>query len=76
MKLPLLRTENLVVQNAGDEVLIYDLIIDKAYALNETSTIIYQACAGHMTFDELKNKYKFTDDLMLLALSMVCKRKS
>ncbi len=40
----------------------------KAFALNETSAIIYNACNGKTTFDELKVKYKFTDDLIFLAL--------
>lgn len=68
MKLPKARTENLVEQNLEKETLIYDLLIDKAFNLNQTSSIIYKACNGKTTFDELKKKHKFTDDFIYLAL--------
>ena len=68
MKLPLSRNENVVVQDAGKEVLIYDLLTNQAYCLNETSAIIYQACDGKTTVDELKRRTRFTDDLIFLAL--------
>lgn len=68
MKLPKARTENIVEQNLGKETLIYDLLIDKAFNLNETLTVVYKACNGKTTFDELKGKHKFTDDFIYLAL--------
>jgi hypothetical protein len=66
--LPKARTENLVEQNLGTEILIYDLNIHKAFNLNETSSIVYKACDGKASFDELKRQYKFTDDFIFLAL--------
>lgn len=36
-KLPKARTENLLEQNLEKETLIYDLTIDKAFNLSETS---------------------------------------
>lgn len=68
MKLPTSRNENIVVQRLRDEMMIYDLTIDKAYCLNETSAIIYQNCNGATTFDELKSRYKLTDELIYLTL--------
>lgn len=68
MKLPKARTENLVEQNLGKETLIYDLLIDKAFNLNETSSIVYKACNGVTTFEELKGKHKFSDEFIYLAL--------
>lgn len=66
--LPKARTENLVEQNLDKEILIYDLLTDKAFNLNETSTIVYQACDGKTTFAELRRKHKFTDEFVFLAL--------
>ena len=68
MKLPKARTENLLEQNLKNETLIYDLRIDKAFNLNETSTIVYLACGQKLTFDELKRKHKFSDEFIYLAL--------
>jgi hypothetical protein len=68
MKLPKARTENLLEQNFEKETLIYDLLIDKAFNLNETLTIVYKACGQKLLFDELRQEYKFTDDFIYLAL--------
>ena len=70
-KLPLARNRDIVVQTMGKEVLIYDLNTHKAYCLNETSSIVYQACDGKTSFDELKRRHKFTDDLIFLALDQL-----
>lgn len=66
--LPIARSTDIVHQFLDKEVLIYDLKAHKAYNLNETSTIIYHSCNGKTSFEELKNKYQFTDDLIFLAL--------
>lgn len=68
MDLPLARNKDITVQELENETLIYDLTIDKAYCLNETSSIVFSACGSRKTFEYLKNKYKFTDDLINLAL--------
>lgn len=70
MFLPKARDKDIIVQNNGKELLIYDLNINKALSLNETSRIIYQSCDGLTSFDDLKNKHRdFTDDVILLGLS-------
>lgn len=74
MKLPKLRTENLIEQNLKNETLIYDLNTNQAFNLNETSTLVYQACSREMTFAELKNKYQFSDDFIYLALDELKRR--
>lgn len=66
--LPKARTENIVVQDLKNETLIYDLITNKAFNLNQTLSIVFNACDGIMTFAELKRKYKFADDFIHLAL--------
>lgn len=67
-KLPLAKTADIVVQTLGKEVLIYDLNTHKAFNLNETSAIVYQACDGISTIDELRVKTNFSDDIIFLAL--------
>lgn len=70
-KLPFARSADIVVQELGKEVLIYDLKLHKAYNLNQTSSIIYKACDGRTTFTELNRKHKFSDDLIHLALDQL-----
>jgi hypothetical protein len=74
-KLPKARTENLLEQNLEKETLIYDLTIDKAFNLNETLSIVYKACGGNQTFDEIRRKHKFTDDFIYLALDELKRNK-
>jgi hypothetical protein len=51
-KLPFLRTENLVVKELPDELLIYDLEKNKAFCFNETARLIMEECDGTKTIDE------------------------
>lgn len=74
MKLPISKTENIVVQEANKELLIYDLITNQAFCLNETSAIIYLACDGKTTIEELKCQTNFSDDLIFLALDELQKQ--
>ncbi|MDQ3635700.1 MAG: PqqD family protein [Acidobacteriota bacterium] len=50
---PLARNKNLVVQQADDELLVYDLNINKAICLNETSALIWQNCDGEKNVLEI-----------------------
>jgi hypothetical protein len=70
-KLPVARSADIVVQELGKEVLVYDLKLHKAYNLNQTSSIVYKACDGRTTFADLNRKHKFTDDLIHLALDQL-----
>ena len=67
-QLPKARTSDIVEMEADHELLIYDLQINKAYNLNETSKAVYQACGSNVSFEELKQRHKFTDDLIYFAL--------
>lgn len=67
-KLPKARTKDLVVQNSGNELLIYNRANDRAFCLNETSAKIFNACDGRVTFAELREKHKLTDEIIYLAL--------
>lgn len=67
-KLPLARHKDIVVQSLGKDILIYDMNTHKAYSLNETSSIVYEACGRETTFDELRIKNNFSDEIIFLAL--------
>lgn len=71
---PLARAEELVFQNSGNELLIYDLKTNKATYLNETASLVWRYCDGeHSVADingELSNQLKtrIGEDLVWLAL--------
>ena len=43
---PLARSEGLVVEQLGGELLVYDLERDKAHALNEVAAWVWRRCVG------------------------------
>lgn len=71
---PLSRKSNLVTQELESEVLIYDLTINKAFCLNQTSGLVYQLCDGMRTIadisDEISKRLKTLvgEDFIYLAL--------
>ncbi|MBX7174829.1 MAG: hypothetical protein K1X72_27885 [Pyrinomonadaceae bacterium] len=75
MNLPQSKTKNIVVLNLENEMLVYDLEINKAFCLNETSSIVYQNCDGKTSFAELRKRYKFTDDLIFFTLDELKKER-
>lgn len=50
---PVSRKSDLVTQEVGNEILIYDLIINKAFSLNDTSATIWQLCNGENTVSDI-----------------------
>ena len=46
LQTPKARSAQLVVQELPDEVLLYDLEVDKAYCLNETARFVWKNCDG------------------------------
>lgn len=75
--IPKARENDLVVQELKDEVLIYDLKINKAYCLNETSAAIWTLCDGRNSISDISRKLSnrlkqpVTDDLVYLALDQL-----
>jgi hypothetical protein len=71
---PKTRDHQLVVQELKDEVLIYDLNINKTYCLNETSAAIWNLCDGNNSISDITSqlskrlKQPVTDNLIYLAL--------
>lgn len=47
--LPRARTEELLVEELGDEVLVYDQRRDRAHCLNRTAALVWRACDGKTT---------------------------
>lgn len=72
---PLSRKENIVIQEFANEILIYDLSKNKAYCLNETSSMVWQECDGTKNVSEIsqtlakKLKANISEDIVWLALS-------
>ncbi len=68
------RKANIVVQDLENEVLIYDLSINKAFYLNQTAALVYQLCDGKNSVAEIsdlmskKLKTLVSEDLVWLAL--------
>ncbi|MGB7067869.1 MAG: PqqD family protein [Pyrinomonadaceae bacterium] len=69
---PVSRSENIVVQELDAEVLIYDLDANRAFALNETSAMVWQNCDGKRTVAEIGKKVG-SEDLVWLALAQLKK---
>ena len=76
---PLCRIENIVVQDIDGEVLIYDLIENKAFCLNRTSALVWQACDGNRTVAEITDwlgkqlNSTVSEDVVWLALDQLSK---
>lgn len=50
---PIARTKDLIIEEVSDEVLVYDLITDKAHCLNRMSALIWKNCDGEKTEGEI-----------------------
>lgn len=54
---PLARTDNLVIQDLPDEVLVYDLNTNKAHCLNQSAMLVWKACNGDKTVSEISELF-------------------
>lgn len=52
---PLARQQNLVVQPAADELLVFDTTTDKAYVLSPSAAAVWRACDGKRSVQEIAN---------------------
>lgn len=72
---PVSRKNNIVIQELKDEILIYDLSVNKAFCLNKTSSMIWQECDGTKSVSEIaqtlskKLKSNMSEDIVWLALN-------
>ncbi len=71
---PLARTEGVLREELGDELLLYDLDADNAVHLNRTAALVWLNCDGQHTVDELvvlvaeKIGEQADEDVVLMAL--------
>ena len=74
---PIARSSDIVVQEVGDESLVYDLKNHRAKCLNETSAMVWKLCDGKKTALEItmalsaKLKTKIDENLVFLAFDQL-----
>jgi hypothetical protein len=71
---PMIRQQDLVVQDLNNEVLIYDLKRDKAFCLNETAAVVWRACDGSNTVESIGRQLG-DEDIAWLTLNDLKKLK-
>lgn len=77
--MPQSRQQNIVVQELKGELLIYDLSLNKAFCLNQSSAVVWQLCDGEKSIPEIakivggKLKSEINDDFIWLALDRLKK---
>ncbi len=54
--IPIARTENLLVQEIGNEILVYDIQNDSSHTLNPIATRVWHHCDGNTTIEEIANQ--------------------
>lgn len=75
--IPISRQKEIVVQELQGELLIYDLNINKAFCLNETSAAVWQLCDGKNSVADIsrflnrKLKSPVLEDFVLLAIDQL-----
>ena len=50
---PLARSSDLIIEELGDEVLVYDRENDRAHSLSPEATKVWRACNGKTTAERL-----------------------
>jgi hypothetical protein len=77
MSNPKNRNENMICQELFDETLIYDMKIDKVYCLNHSLAVVYNACDGEKSLEDLqtfvseKLEIPITKEFVLLSLNQL-----
>jgi hypothetical protein len=76
---PVARENGLVIQETGDEVLVYDVNSNKAHCLNKTAAFVWKSCNGKNTVENITGlaekefSQKVEEDLIWLALDQLSK---
>src|SRR3954463_7744157 len=65
---PLARTEGLVVEELGEDLLVYDLERNEAHSLGAVAARVFQACDGKLTIDELSSTLDMDRDAVVEAV--------
>src|SRR5258708_28348876 len=78
---PTARKNDLVIQQADNEVLVYDLNKNKAACLNETAAFVWQNCNGSNGIADIaqalgrKTNSEVNDDVVWLAIDELSKNR-
>ena len=78
---PQARKDDLVIQEVGGEVLVYDLRTNKAICLNQTSALVWQNCDGKKNALEISKDIEkqlgsaVSEDLVWFAVNQLQKEK-
>ncbi len=76
-QIPRARKNGLVIQEAGDEVLVYDVNSNRAHCLNRTAAFVWKSCDGRNTVPEIavllgkEFANKVDEDLVWLAVDQL-----
>ncbi len=65
---PLARSEDLVIEELPDELLVYDRATNRAHCLGDKAVRVWRACDGYTTVAVLANKLDLEPDTVALAL--------
>lgn len=80
-QIPVARKNGLVIQETGDEVLVYDLTSNQAHCLNQTAAFVWKACDGQNTVSHIKEMLgrefseKIDENFVWLALDQLEKEQ-
>ena len=78
---PLARTEELIIKELPDEVLVYDQEADRAHCLNETAAFVWRRCDGQTTPREIagmletEKRIKVDERVVWLALDQLAEKR-
>ena len=79
LSLPRARKEGLVVQEMPDELLIYDLVRNKAHCLNQTAALVWKRCDGKTSVKQMVSllgkdtEYSVDEAVVWLAFDQLAK---
>jgi hypothetical protein len=71
---PIAYKDNIIIQEAGNELLVYDLRSNRAHCLTESAAFIWNCCDGRTSVEQMRQKIKerfgteVSEDFVLLAL--------
>jgi hypothetical protein len=66
---PLARSEDLVVQEVEDEVLVYDELYARAHCLSADAARVWRACDGNSGADDLAGRLTLSEETVVRALA-------
>jgi DNA-binding transcriptional ArsR family regulator len=71
VRAPRARTDELVVEEVGDEVLVYDERTAAAHCLSGPAGAVWRACDGQTTIDEIAARIKLDHETVVRALDQL-----